>query len=148
MVIALHACDTASDDALAQAIRFQSDVVLVAPCCHHHLQAQLNEQPAPETFAPVMRYGLMHERMGDIITDTFRTQILKLFGYQVDLLEFVMADHTPKNLLIRARYTGHSHALHRREYAQLRDYWDVEPYLHTLLSAEIDALLETVEHDN
>ncbi len=148
MVLALHACDTASDDALAQAIRFQSEVVLVAPCCHHHLQAALNERPTPETFAPVMRYGLMHERMGDIITDTFRTQILKLFGYQVDVLEFVMADHTPKNLLIRARYTGHSHAIHRREYARLRDYWGVEPYLHTLLKPEIDALFAMIESND
>ena len=141
IVLALHACDTASDDALAQAAHWQSDVVLVAPCCHHDLQVKLKEQPTPAPFQPMLRYGLMHERIGDMLTDTFRTQILKVLGYQVDMLQFVAADHTPKNILIRGVYTGHNHQLHRQEYVDLLSYWQVQPYLHELLADNLQALL-------
>ena len=106
IVVALHACDTASDDAIAQAILWRSPIVLVAPCCHHHLQVQLKEQTTPTPFAPILRYGMMHERMGDLLTDSFRALILRMMGYRVAMMEFVDPDHTPKNLLLRADTSG------------------------------------------
>ena len=105
LVTALHACDTATDDAIVRAIRWGSPFVFVAPCCHHHLQAQLDQHPTPLLFKPIIRYGLFQERIGDMLTDSFRALILRIMGYQVDVIEFVAPDHTPKNVLIRAVQT-------------------------------------------
>lgn len=142
IVVALHACDTATDDTLAQGIRWQSQVIIVAPCCHHHLQVQLKERPSPPEFAAVMRYGLLHERLGDILTDAFRAAILRLHGYHVTALQFISPEHTPKNLLLRAVKKGNDGGETARpelvetavaEYTQLQQYWQVEPYLAQLL---------------
>jgi len=141
IVVALHACDTATDDALAQGARWRSPVILAAPCCHHDLQAQLDAQPTPEVFSPVLRYGLLHERMGDILTDSFRALILRMLGYSVDVMEFVAPDHTPKNLLIRAVRTGEvGSPTVIEEYQRLKDYWQVTPYLHNLLASELEEI--------
>ncbi|GJM42648.1 MAG: SAM-dependent methyltransferase [Ardenticatenaceae bacterium] len=150
IVVALHACDTATDDMLAQGIQWQSQVVIAAPCCHHHLQVQLKERPSPPEFDAVMRYGLLHERLGDILTDAFRAAILRMQGYQVTVIQFVSPDHTPKNLLLRAVKKGDdggretapsasstplsSSGQAVTEYTQLQQYWQVEPYLAQLLS--------------
>jgi hypothetical protein len=75
MVIALHACDTATDEAIAQGIAWESDVIICAPCCHHHLQEQLTRHNAPPAFTALMRHGIMSERLGDLLTDTFRALI-------------------------------------------------------------------------
>jgi SAM-dependent methyltransferase len=142
IVVALHACDTATDDTLAQGIHWQSQVIIVAPCCHHHLQVQLKERPSPPEFAAVMRYGLLHERLGDILTDAFRAAILRLHGYHVTALQFISPEHTPKNLLLRAVKKGNDGGETARpelvetavaEYTQLQQYWQVEPYLAQLL---------------
>lgn len=143
IVVALHACDTASDDAIAEAIRWRSPIVLVAPCCHHHLQVQLKEQNTPAAFAPVMRYGMLHERMGDLLTDSFRALILRMMGYRVGMMEFVDPDHTPKNLLLRAVQAGESgHQPSVAEYKELQTYWQVYPYLQELLAAELAPMLQ------
>lgn len=150
IVVALHACDTATDDTLAQGIRWQSQVIIVAPCCHHHLQVQLKERflrqaqdkSSPPEFAAVLRYGLLHERLGDILTDAFRAAILRMHGYQVTALQFISPEHTPKNLLLRAVKKGDMGGETARpelvegavtEYTQLQQYWQVEPYLAQLL---------------
>ncbi len=134
-VMALHACDTATDDALAQGIRWGSELIVAAPCCHHDLQAQLAKAPTPPTFAPVLRYGILFERMGDALTDSFRALILRMAGYRVDLVEFVDAEHTPKNLMIRAlRGETASDSRAAEEYAALKAFWGVTPHLETLLS--------------
>ncbi len=138
IVVALHACDTATDDTLAQGIRWQSQVIIAAPCCHHHLQVQLKERPSPPEFEAVLRYGLLHERLGDVLTDAFRAAILRMMGYQVTVMQFVSPDHTPKNLLLRAvkkDKRGGETAV--AEYTQLQQYWQVDPYLAQLLSIEI-----------
>ena len=139
IVVALHACDTATDDALAQAIQWQSQVILAAPCCHHHLQVQLRERPSPPEFDAVLRYGLLHERLGDILTDAFRAAILRMMGYQVSAMEFISPDHTPKNLLLRAvkKRDGGMDDTAVAEYTQLKQYWQVEPYLTQLLTKEL-----------
>jgi hypothetical protein len=138
IVVALHACDTATDDTLAQGIRWQSQVIIAAPCCHHHLQVQLKERPSPPEFAAVLRYGLLHERLGDVLTDAFRAAILRLMGYQVTVMQFVSPDHTPKNLLLRAvkKEDEGGRKTAATEYTQLQQYWQVTPYLAQLLAIE------------
>jgi hypothetical protein len=134
IVLALHACDTATDDAIAQGIRWHSKIIVCAPCCHHDLQAQLEAQPTPAPFMPVLRYGLFHERIGDVLTDSFRTLILRRMGYRVDVVQFVPAEHTPKNLMIRAvKVADRGSEDSDREYAELQQYWQVTPYLQRVL---------------
>ncbi|MCU0496145.1 MAG: SAM-dependent methyltransferase [Anaerolineae bacterium] len=137
VVIALHACDTATDDAIALGIRAQSRVIVVAPCCHHHLQAQLNAGDHPAPFDEVLRYGLMLQRTGDILTDSFRALLLRIAGYRVEMVEFVGTEHTPKNLMLRAIKThkaGDARLI--EEYEQLKAFWRVTPYLETLIKVE------------
>jgi hypothetical protein len=138
VVLALHACDTATDEALAQAVRWQSQTILSAPCCHHHLQQQIKGPEGPEQFRLVLRHNILRERLGDILTDGFRAQILRIMGYRTDVVEFISTEHTAKNLMIRAVKTcepGHPQAT--QEYGALRAYWDVEPYLGELLGEEL-----------
>jgi len=146
VVLALHACDTATDEALAQAIGWRSRLVLSAPCCHHHLQAQLSAAPAPEPFRPVTRHGILRERLGDALTDAFRAHILRLMGYRAEVLEFVPIEHTPKNLMIRAVYTGAppTPAL-TAEYLALKAYWGVTPFLETLLGQGLQSIVAEEE---
>ena len=99
IAIALHACDTATDDAIAWAVKSNAGLVLVAPCCQHDLQSKLKEVPEP--WPLVTKHGILKERLADILTDSIRAQILKLLGYRTDVIEFIGGEHTPKNLLIR-----------------------------------------------
>jgi hypothetical protein len=134
IVLVLHACDTATDDALAQGIRWRSRSIFSVPCCHHDLQAQLERRTPPAVFAPVWRYGILASRTGDILTDTFRALILRLMGYRTEVVEFVSSEHTARNLMIRAiRTRGDVDARHLREYQQLKEFWGVTPYLERLL---------------
>ena len=144
VVLALHACDTATDDALARAVRWGSRLIFSAPCCHHHLQAQLAAAETPSPFRPVLRHGILRERLGDALTDALRAHILRLLGYRAEVLEFVAVEHTPKNLMIRAVHTGAppTPAL-VAEYRALKTYWGVTPYLEELLSAELATVLTT-----
>jgi SAM-dependent methyltransferase len=150
IVLALHACDTATDEALAQGIEWNSRVILSVPCCHHHLQAQLAGRDPPSPLAPVFRHGILRERWADVITDTFRAQILRIMGYRTDVIEFVSPEHTTRNLLIRAVRSaepGQRDAV--EDYLALRQYCGVAPYLEELLgpalrTARGDARAETV----
>lgn len=142
MVLALHACDTASDEAIAQGIKWGSKLIIAAPCCHHDLQAQLNKQPTPLPFMPVMRHGILHERLGDILTDSFRALLLRIMGYRTDVVQFVDTEHTPKNLMIRAVKTAEpGDPKFVQEYHELKKYWSVTPYLEKLLADELRPIL-------
>ena len=92
IALALHACDTATDEALAQGIQWQSKLIISAPCCQHHLQKQLDHQPAPNPFGAVKRHSILKERLGDILTDTFRALILRIMGYSTDVVQFVSSE--------------------------------------------------------
>ncbi len=136
LVIALHACDTATDDAIAQGIRAKSELIVCAPCCQHHIQEQLADY-VPEPFTAIMRFGLFHERIGDVLTDALRVLILKIMGYRVDVVQFVDMEHTAKNLMIRAVRTGQvGMPVHIQEYNKLCEYWQLHPYLEDLLRDE------------
>ena len=98
MVVTLHACDTATDFALAKAVKWGASVILSVPCCQH----ELNRQVENETLAPILEYGILKERFAALLTDGLRAQMLKSAGYDTQILEFISMEHTPKNLLIRA----------------------------------------------
>ncbi|HSO14201.1 MAG TPA: SAM-dependent methyltransferase [Anaerolineales bacterium] len=137
MVIALHACDTATDDAIAQGIRWNSNFIICAPCCQHELQEQMARIELPDSLASVFQDGIFFERMGDILTDTFRATILRIMGYRTDVTQFVPIEHTAKNLMIRAAKT--SQAGNERwveQYRKLKLFWGVTPYLERLLGEE------------
>lgn len=102
MVVTLHACDTATGFALAKAVGWKAKVILSVPCCQH----ELNGQMANEVLAPLFSYGLIKERMAALVTDSLRAEYLKREGYDTQILEFIDMEHTPKNILIRAVYTG------------------------------------------
>ena len=129
VVLALHACDTATDDALARAVQWRAPVVLAAPCCHHHLQAQLRRHPPPEPYGLLTRHGILRERLADTLTDTARSALLRLHGYRVDVVEFVDSAHTPRNTLLRAVRTGAAGRQVRADYDALVAQWQVTPRL-------------------
>jgi SAM-dependent methyltransferase len=147
IVLALHACDTATDEALAQAIRWGSAAIFCAPCCHHHLQQQLSADDVSASLRPLLHHGVLRERLGDLLTDTFRALILRIMGYHSEIVEFVSTEHTAKNLMIRAvkrgpgrpAVAGHDPAA-LKEYLALKDVWQVTPYLETLLGPEFARL--------
>ena len=141
VVLALHACDTATDETLAQAVKWQSEMIFCAPCCHHHLQQQMTRKNSPDLFSLILRHGSLKERLGDILTDGFRSLILQMMGYRTDIVEFVSTEHTGKNLLIRAVKTGKSGQNQRiiEEYRSLKQFWQVTPYLEQLLEKEMQA---------
>ncbi len=102
MVVTLHACDTATDFALDKAVGWNAKVILSVPCCQHELNAQMEN----ETLAPLLKYGLIKERMAALVTDALRAEYLENCGYDTQILEFIDMEHTPKNILIRAVKTG------------------------------------------
>jgi len=135
VVLALHACDTATDDALAQGIQWDSQLIVCAPCCQHELQEQLSHIPMPTSLLPVFHDGILFERMGDILTDTFRANILRIMGYRTDVTQFVPIEHTAKNLMIRSVKTSPAgNARWMEEYKNLKSFWQVTPYLERILS--------------
>ena len=102
MVVTLHACDLATDYALDKAVKWGARVILAVPCCQH----ELNRQMKNDVLSPIMNYGLLKERMAALVTDGLRAEYLKREGYDVQVLEFIDMEHTPKNILLRAVKTG------------------------------------------
>jgi SAM-dependent methyltransferase len=138
IAIALHACDTATDDSIAWAVKNSAKVIMLAPCCHHDLQAQVDLVPEP--WSLLTRHGVVSERLIDLMTDSLRAQILKLLGYRVDIVEFIGGEHTPRNIMIRAVKTGVKvdEAEVARYQAMLAD-WSIAPHLADLLKSELSA---------
>ena len=128
MVVTLHACDTATDYALAKAVGWGAKVILSVPCCQH----ELNKQMKNDLLSPVLHYGILKERMAALMTDGLRAQILEANGYRTQILEFIDMAHTPKNLLIRAVYNGHC-ADNKAQINELLAAFDINPTLYRLL---------------
>ena len=136
IAIALHACDTATDDAIAWAVTGGAKLLLIAPCCQHDLQTQMNQPPEPWNL--LTKHGLMKERLGDLMTDALRAQILKLVGYRTEVIEFIGGEHTPRNIMIRAVLTGaKADSKEIESYKQMLKEWKIDPALASRIKLEI-----------
>ena len=128
MVMTLHACDTATDYALYNAIKWNAKVILSVPCCQH----ELNKQIKNDDFSSIFKYGIIQERTSSLFTDALRANILELQGYRTQILEFIDIEHTPKNLLIRAIKTG----LPKKDWTKVDNFvekFSIDPTLYRLL---------------
>jgi Methyltransferase domain len=133
-VVSLHACDTATDAALAQAVRWGADAILAVPCCQHELAGQIENA----TLAPLLKHGVLKERFAAEVTDAVRAQLLGLVGYDVQLVEFIELEHTPKNVLIRAvKRPGRRAERLAGEYLELKRSLGIDPYLERALRDEL-----------
>ena len=130
LLVSLHACDTATDEAIAAGVRLGAEAIVVAPCCHHELAAQI----AGKSDA-LLRHGLLLGRQADLVTDALRASALEMLGYRVDVMEFVSAEHTAKNVMLRAEHAPSAARTRRAEaeYVELRDRWEVDPAIERLL---------------
>lgn len=133
MVVTLHACDTATDYALDKAVRWGAKVILSVPCCQH----EVNRQIENELLQPVLKYGLIKERMSALLTDAIRANLLEEAGYQVQVLEFIDMEHTPKNILLRAVKSGRQKRA--EELTKMMEELHVSPTLAALMREERDA---------
>lgn len=134
MVLALHACDTATDDALARGVALGARHIVAAPCCHHDLAAQLRRTDAPNGYRPLTADGILRERFADVLTDALRAALLRANGYRCDVIEFIDSAHTPRNTLLRATRTDtEPDPRHAAEYHELVSRWNVRPYLGELV---------------
>ena len=130
MVVSLHACDTATDYALQKAVQWGAGVIMAVPCCQH----ELNRQIRNDLFAPVLRYGIVKERMAALLTDALRAELLEQQGYDTQILEFIDMEHTPKNLLIRAvKSSGMRSPKRAAKTEELMEFLQVHPILKDLL---------------
>lgn len=123
MVVTLHACDTATDYAIAKAIAWNAKVILSVPCCQHELNAQID----CKELAPVLKYGLIKERMAALLTDGIRANLMEIYGYDTQVLEFIDMSHTPKNILLR----GVQSKGFRKKKTSLADVENMMDMLHT-----------------
>jgi len=135
LLVSLHACDTATDEAIAAGVRLGAEAIVVAPCCHHELAAQIaaNEKDA------LLRHGLLLGRQADLVTDALRAAALESVGYRVDVMEFVSVEHTPKNVMLRAERSPSPARADRAaaEYEELRDRYGVSPAIERLLQLPV-----------
>jgi SAM-dependent methyltransferase len=131
LLVSLHACDTATDEAIAAGVRLDAEAIVVAPCCHHELAGQIAKQKKDG----LLRHGLLLGRQADLVTDALRAAALEATGYRVDVMEFISAEHTAKNVMLRALRapSASRDARGRAEYAELRDRFGVEPAIERLL---------------
>ena len=139
MVVSLHACDTATDEALARGVEWKAKYILSAPCCQHELQKVLGNGErgkgnVADEFSGLLRQSILRERLCDILTDSFRAMILRILGFKVQVIEFVSSEATARNIMLKCEYgvkSGQPGPV--SEYLNLRDYWKVTPWLETRL---------------
>jgi SAM-dependent methyltransferase len=142
IVLALHACDTATDDAIAQAVRSEAKVLLSVPCCHHHLNDRLRGEGPAGVLRPLLRHGILQQRTADLVTDAFRALALRIMGYRTDVVEFISHEHTARNLMIRAvRGPAVGDPAFVREYVEMRNFWGVVPYIEQALGEPFQRLV-------
>lgn len=127
MVVALHACDTATDFAIEKAVKWGAKVIMSVPCCQHEVNSQIKS----EALNSILKYGILKERFSAIVTDALRAEILENNGYETQILEFIDMEHTPKNILIRAVKTGKKNS--NTDYKQLITDLNIDPTLNKIL---------------
>jgi hypothetical protein len=130
VVISLHACDTATDMALALGIRVESDVIIAVPCCHSEVLNQYSFEP----FKHILKYGPLKARMADVLTDGLRSMLLEAKGYEVSVVEYISPLETPKNLMIRAIRKGNENDTIMDDYMSLMGKLNVYPALYAYLN--------------
>ena len=133
MVVTLHACDTATDYALAKAVGWHAKVILSVPCCQHEINGQIEN----DVLKPILKHGLLKERFSAIVTDALRAEYLEREGYEVQVLEFIDMEHTPKNILIRAIDIGKK-GKNSKRIKDCEAFLNVEPTLGRLLGMQKD----------
>jgi len=139
MVLSLHACDLATDEAISRGILWGSNVIVAAPCCQHELHKKLD---APALRA-ILRHGVLRERTADIVTDALRALVLRIMGYRTQAIEFVSPDSTSKNLMIRAeKGLPLGDRAFVQEYQDLCDFWRVSPAMETMLGDSFERYLD------
>ncbi len=131
LLVSLHACDTATDEAIAAGVRLGAEAIVLAPCCHHELAAQI----ATHEKDGLLRHGLLLGRQADLVTDALRAARLEIAGYRVEVMEFVSAEHTAKNVMLRAERAPSPPSAERAaaEFVELRDRYGVDPAIERLL---------------
>lgn len=117
MVVALHACDTATDGALAQAVKWDAGVILAVPCCQHELYGQVKS----DELSGLLKHGILKERFAALVTDGARASLLETKGYRTQVMEFIDMEHTPKNLLIKAVKTGQNYPKAQSDFKKLKE---------------------------
>jgi hypothetical protein len=142
IVLALHACDTATDDAIAQTVLAEAKVLLSVPCCHHNLNDQLRSEGPAHVLRPLLRHGILLQRTADLVTDAFRALALRIMGYGTDVVEFISTEHTARNLMIRAvRGVPVGDRALVNEYVEMRRFWGVTPYVEQAIGEPLRFLL-------
>lgn len=121
MIVTLHACDTATDAALVKAIRWNTDIILSVPCCQHEFYDKIDNL----RLEPMLKHGLIKERVSSLVTDSLRSLFLETKGYKVQLMEFIAMEHTPKNILIRAVKTNKDNMRAEKEYEDFKKFWNL-----------------------
>lgn len=138
MVVTLHACDTATDHAIRKAVDWKAKIIFTVPCCQHEVNGQIEN----DMLKPVLKYGLLKERMAALITDGIRANLLEEAGYDTQVLEFIDMEHTPKNILIRAVKRQAGEGGHRKETGVFRmsESLKVNTTLQKLMSEQIGVI--------
>lgn len=129
MVVTLHACDTATDYALAKAVKWNAGVILSVPCCQHELNRQIHCEPLESVF----KHGLLKERISALLTDGIRAALLEEAGYEVQVMEFIDMEHTPKNILLRCVKNTRMKPKGNKNPEELSAFLNVQPTLQKLL---------------
>ncbi len=136
VVITLHACNTATDDAIVKAVKWNAKLIMTVPCCQQELFKQIDSQ----VMSPLMKHGTIKERIASLVTDSIRGNLLEALGYNVEIFEFIETEHTPKNLVIRAGNRGKLNKKALDEYKTFRDQWSLTPYLEKALADELNKI--------
>ena len=139
LVVALHACDTATDDAIAQAIRANADYICLAPCCHKYVRSKMGFF---DDLDALLQHGIIHERFSESLTDSLRVLVLESLGYKTNLFEFISAEHTAKNTMITACRIGKTNLKSLRKIHELRTKFKL---LDFYLDRKLEDLLATVD---
>lgn len=122
MIVTLHACDTATDAALVKAIKWNCEIILSVPCCQHEFYDKINNSD----MMPMLKHGIVKERISSLVTDSLRSLFLESNGYKVSLLEFISMDHTPKNIMIRGVKVNKDVSKSKKEYEEFKRAWNLD----------------------
>jgi len=139
MVISLHACNTATDEALAKAVNWGANVILAVPCCQHEFLKKIKN----EKMLPMMKFGIIKEKLASLLTDSVRANVLEIMGYRTQVLEFVDMEHTPKNIMIRAFFEDTKNIKKVvKEYKEFKNEWQVSPYIEEAFGSSLTNRLD------